>query len=420
MKNLSSIYTVQGLGILTISFIVFSIVFLSIFWKWKKINILNFFIYDSIILMILTSIYFYLSLYSKKNEPFINRLKEISDPFIMMLTFTALLISIFTLIKTSKQSQESKDEEMINILIKNNFDMFINKTYLDPTTTNKDKKEYISFEQRIALFYNQLKNATSETGYKMFLMNEMFKNVIDKNGYSLINLVETDENIDKKEKDRIIKILKSDTKEYSTLIYPFLSLVDETLFKKLELIDPKKSNVIKQSTLKQMNSNFLANFYDAFRDSTFKKQWEEPINFKSMNKVSSEIFASNYSTFGHFYRHLHRIIKYINVHIKDESSKKEYFGILRAQYSDLALIVIFYNCIYVEDGYGLGYQLLYSDFFGTKEDFSKNLSHFPENRFLNLAYEKPLLFKLFLSESNKKMDNRIHSLKSYIETIHNS
>ncbi|KJF45771.1 putative phage abortive infection protein, partial [Bacillus altitudinis] len=59
---------------------------------------------------------------------------------------------------------------------------------------------------------------------------------------------------------------------------------------------------------------------------------------------------------GHYYRHLYRIIKFIqdehfsNNFIENEKEKKKYRGILRAQLSSMELLMLFYNVVYSEKG----------------------------------------------------------------------
>lgn len=81
--------------------------------------------------------------------------------------------------------------------------------------------------------------------------------------------------------------------------------------------------------------------------------------------------SESYSEIGGFLRLLHRIVKFINENVEDDSIKKDYIGFLRATLDETEILVIYYNSIYSDKGFDLKEQLVETTFFGDPEDFNK-------------------------------------------------
>lgn len=92
---------------------------------------------------------------------------------------------------------------------------------------------------------------------------------------------------------------------------------------------------------------------------TDNSQWDK------VKKNSYEVFYKEFEyIFGHYYRNLYRIIKYVNESdLIDDISKKEFRGILRAQLSTNELMMLFYNVVYSEKGEKFKKQLQNKNFF---------------------------------------------------------
>ncbi|WP_259753659.1 putative phage abortive infection protein [Lactococcus lactis] len=82
----------------------------------------------------------------------------------------------------------------------------------------------------------------------------------------------------------------------------------------------------------------------------------------------------------YFFRHTHRILKLLN-EVDDIRVKKNFMGILRAQYSEQVILSIYLNAVYTKKGIGLAKQLLNSDFFASNDDFKNG------NQMIHGAFE---------------------------------
>lgn len=92
---------------------------------------------------------------------------------------------------------------------------------------------------------------------------------------------------------------------------------------------------------------------------------EDILKWEKIKKNSYETFYKKYEyIFGHYYRNLYRIVKYVNESdLLDDLAKKEFRGILRAQLSSYEIMMLFYNVMYSEKGKKFKEQLLEKNFF---------------------------------------------------------
>ncbi|WP_045521345.1 putative phage abortive infection protein [Neobacillus niacini] len=73
-----------------------------------------------------------------------------------------------------------------------------------------------------------------------------------------------------------------------------------------------------------------------------------------INQVYEEIYNEYHHILGHFFRSMHRIVKYVdNSNIINNEEKKFYLGIVRSQITSYEHIMLFYNCLspYGNDGF---------------------------------------------------------------------
>lgn len=91
-----------------------------------------------------------------------------------------------------------------------------------------------------------------------------------------------------------------------------------------------------------------------------------------------------YGSIGAYFRIFHRIIKYINIKVKDEQVKKDYLGFLRAITNEKEMLVLFYNAVYTERGEGLLKEIKQTTFFGESEELleNNNAQHFNSDQLL--------------------------------------
>jgi len=156
-------------------------------------------------------------------------------------------------------------------------------------------------------------------------------------------------------------------------------------------------NIIFTDELTKLFNIKYNNFDDYYKENATK--------YSYIKNICSEEFEEQYYKLGHFYRHIHRIIKTIN-HADNYIDPKIFLGILRAQLSEKIIISLYYNCIYTEKGYGMGLQLIKTDFFGTHDDFSSDYAlHFSIEYLLNAKIDTSLMEKLFCSNSDRNVEN---------------
>lgn len=182
-----------------------------------------------------------------------------------------------------------------------------------------------------------------------------------------------------------------------------------------------KGNFITSSLMKR---HF---FDDIIQKNAAEEIMNQPVSFAEMTEVCSAIFDKNYEKLGHFFRTTHRIIKLINNSFDGNMDlKKEYFGILRAQLPDEVLQTIFYNSVYYKKGYGMGLQLVNSNFFGDKDDFEiettndkiklyKDSQHIYIKNIILCSSDCQIIFDFFTSSIDRVKINNSEVFKEKLE-----
>ena len=99
----------------------------------------------------------------------------------------------------------------------------------------------------------------------------------------------------------------------------------------------------------------------------------------------------HYGIIGNYFRTFHRIIKFVNENVKDQQTKANYIGFIRAMLNEKEMLVIYYNAFYTDRGKGLGKQLKLTNFFGTINDLpiekSEEAQHFNKGSLLWGGYD---------------------------------
>lgn len=160
---------------------------------------------------------------------------------------------------------------------------------------------------------------------------------------------------------------------------------------------------------------------------------EVNIVVKNKNKLTyeqafstiSDTYVKYYNDYGTFFRHTHRIIKYINENIEDRELSSNLLGILRANYSEKMLLAIMYNSMFTPAGMGLGVQLQQLNFFGDQEDINKNNMHFNNEKCVfpivdEQVFELSLLEKIFICNNKIAKVKTEEELKVSIEKQYNN
>lgn len=193
------------------------------------------------------------------------------------------------------------------------------------------------------------------------------------------------------------------------LAIPFYLDKSGDLYKYIDEFYDHLNKLVFTSKLQNINTSFKT-FYDA----EFTKKYD---NFFT---ICTKEFKKQYNTIGHFYRHVHRIIKIINeTDTTLEIDKNKFLGILRAQLSEKVLISIYYNCVYTERGYGMGKQLVGTDFFGTLSDFkAREPIHFSKEFLLVENKDISILKDIFTKESCSNHELFVHDYEKQIRKVY--
>lgn len=143
-----------------------------------------------------------------------------------------------------------------------------------------------------------------------------------------------------------------------------------------DYLDKQLSNQDEKSYVNLMRIEFFKKI-DALYNNFFQ---EDNHKYKDYRDNISENIIESFSDINYFFRHTHRILKLLN-EVDDIRVKKNFMGILRAQYSEQVILSIYLNAVYTKKGIGLAKQLLNSDFFASNDDFKNG------NQMIHGAFE---------------------------------
>jgi hypothetical protein len=129
------------------------------------------------------------------------------------------------------------------------------------------------------------------------------------------------------------------------------------------------------------------------------------ITYDESVEIINNIYRIQYYKLGHLFKHFHRIIRLIleGIISNDKKIQKELLGILRAQFPEEMLILIYYNASYTYRGYGLGCLLQGTKFFGDESDFNRNIdseeqkerTHISSSNFYFPQYDQMIISKVY-------------------------
>ncbi|MGV8956174.1 putative phage abortive infection protein [Lactococcus lactis] len=147
---------------------------------------------------------------------------------------------------------------------------------------------------------------------------------------------------------------------------------------------------------------------------------EDKIRFNSdeenMAIVINMRFEELYADSSQYFKAFHRIVKILNVSLKNNKIDKEeyhsYIGILRANLSSDEMEILLINSLFVKRGIGLGLELIGTDFFRNKNDFDIN------QHFINIWKEsKKELMNIFIDDIKNKNIELRNKIKEYFQEI---
>jgi len=155
-----------------------------------------------------------------------------------------------------------------------------------------------------------------------------------------------------------IEEMKINNKETPDFDPSFIEIEGDRFFTYKDLIENTTltNEIIRLSKLKNINSDH-AILKDHYLINDEKWLEEKQI-------IYTKFYIEYEYLFGHYYRNLYRIVKFINESkLINNDLKKEYRGILRAQLSSYELMMLFYNVSYSEKGKKFKEQLTNCNFF---------------------------------------------------------
>lgn len=210
------------------------------------------------------------------------------------------------------------------------------------------------------------------------------------------------------------------------IIFTFLKNYDKNVYDNIPIEDNIKKTI--ENAGKDQNDaiiKLISECPDIFSklDNIYKTTSEiHEFKYNDVFRIINSIFEKSYTETGHFFRHTHRIIKMIN-EIKNDKVKKNFLGILRAQYSENIILAIYFNSVFTEKGIGLGFQLINSDFFIDKNDIDSDNLNIHAN-FKNLYFKdkhKQIIKSFFVKKDQNNINKlELKEFKSSLEKTFNS
>lgn len=210
------------------------------------------------------------------------------------------------------------------------------------------------------------------------------------------------------------------------IIFTFLKNYDKNVYDNIPIEDNIKKTI--ENAGKDQNDaiiKLISECPDIFSklDNIYKTTSEiHEFKYNDVFRIINSIFEKSYTETGHFFRHTHRIIKMIN-EIKNDKVKKNFLGILRAQYSENIILAIYFNSVFTEKGIGLGFQLINSDFFVDKNDIDSDNLNIHAN-FKNLYFKdkhKQIIKSFFVKKDQNNINKlELKEFKSSLEKTFNS
>lgn len=359
------------------------------------------FIVTVIALLVLNLITLFFVIMLHKNYSF-DHLRNLTTTLTVAIGGISLICTVYFTNRTANFNRENQNSNFLMGLMVNHYKLLENeRDQIDKIMEHLEakfvKKEYI-LDRAVKQFKVYLRNHNSN------FRNEVSKiSVNDREGIKQLNKIFRENNV-----DAIARLLISYYHEKDKRLYSFFSsTVTGKLYDK-----PSIQSIVRDTGLFNLIDDFVAANTDVINAK---------LEYDDICKICNEIFDDSYSKIGHFFRNSYRIIKSINeIYKYDDYNRNSYRGILRSQYSEGAILAIYYNCVFTDKGIGYARELIGSDFFGDKDDLKiDDPIHFRKGKLI-FKDDLKLMKKIFVSEEKEigyEIDPKI--LKGKIKSAFN-
>lgn len=323
------------------------------------------------------------TIFFKEKDPIVNQ--QTLTFFTAGVSLSILSITSFLSLKSGESSIKRDKDLLIFETFKQNYQIL-------------DKKE-----DRLEQYVNEINKKSSDEWigfYKMVkFLNETYT-VSSPEREEIQNLYQEN----KTENYKLVRQYVLDNKKTQTekIVFLYLRFYREKTYQLLEELNIekqlKKSDKNNSDYIKLMKTEFFKNINNQY-DNFFKENKYKYIDFK---ENISENIIEKYSDINYFFRHTHRVLKLLN-EIDDLKVRKNYMGILRAQYSELVIVSIYLNAVYTKKGVGLAQQIKNSDFFASMEDFNtgNEMIHGAFETIFQKDKQYEIIKKIFVDSDNK-------------------
>lgn len=325
----------------------------------------------------------------KEKDPLVNQ--QTLTFFTAGVSLSIVSITSFLSLKARESSIRRDKDLLIFETFKQNYQILDKKENRLEQYVNeinrKSSEEWIGFHKMVK-FLNETYTVSSPEKEEIKYLNQ--KNRTD--NYKLVS-----QYVLNNKKTQTEKIVFLYLKFYREETYQLLD--ERNIEKQLKHADESNDDY-----KKLMNTEFFKNINNQY-DNFFKENKYKYIDFK--DNISENIIEK-YSDINYFFRHTHRVLKLLN-EIDDLQVRKNYMGILRAQYSELVIVSIYLNAVYTKKGIGLAQQIKNSDFFASMEDFKtgNEMIHGAFETTFQKAKQYKIIKKIFVDSDNKIEDSKL-------------
>lgn len=330
-----------------------------------------------VVITYIASVMIYSTVLGQASGGLLIKFKDIISPFVTSL---GLVITIIIAATTLIFNQEHNDIDFIYTLMKNLKSLEKNITYKNPGTA-KEK----DFDSSVVELLTRIKLETNLSNiYYLRILKKIQQNKkilesekIPPEYKKKFKKLKNEANIDR-ELEKLILYGIQNTKGHG-IHYKQIYESHKNKVKK-PLKDYKYKNLVNYIVSKQ----FITLLFD---DDDAKGLYTKKISYDESFEIINNIYRIYYPSMGHYFKQFHRIVKLINKKNRfNKSLKKSLRGILRSQFTENELLLIYYNATYTARGMGLGYILKGSCFFGDTLDFQNigntEISHISKAAFI--------------------------------------
>lgn len=322
-----------------------------------------------------------------------SQIRNITMIFTAILALGSLIVTIYLTNRNSKFNLITQQTNLLMTLIKNNYSL------VEKIEKKNEKSSEIDF------FLRRLENKLSYPNLCFENFSEKFSEELKNINFE--NLIEQAVGLDLD--DKVVQFIKDIDFKKRNINFEIL-LLNICKNRNLEFYETLPTNLknkVNQNKIftQEICETLMSNSFFFINDITpiiNKLNFDEKLSYDYVSNKVNTIYGDYYHQFGHFFRNVHRIVKLINeYHQNDPINKKNMLGILRSQFSEDILLILYYNCTYTQKGLGLARQLIDSDFFGDAFDIEEKNTHFREDRLLYKSKDISIISEFFIKNSSK-------------------